>query len=243
MELSNEAKPSFGTGFSAVLRIFTSPSSVYPQIRAGLSIWPALIVIMIFSALLSVLNTPYEEEAGMMMMTTMVERGVLPEAALEEQAERGSTPAWQGVLKGGLGAPAGIILVAFFYWLIMLIFFGGVSFIQTFCLTIYVSFIGILYRLVNYLYLEFADVEITSIRDLVLDLSPAVLFGDSNSFFVLLISSLSIFAIWGLVLTINGFSILVQRPWQKVLIPTLIIAMLGYLIQTTFLWFAVGQIA
>ncbi len=241
MEMSQAAKPTFGDGFSAIFRIFTSPSTVYPQIRDGLSIWPVLIGIVLISAVLGVLNAPFNEEASLAMMSSMTERGVVPESVLEDQATAEPTPAWQSALGGGFGTVIMYLISGFFYWLILLIFFGSVRFLSVFSISLYVGLIGVLFQILNYLYLTFADVEITSMRDLVLDLSPAILFGQSTSFGVVFLSTLNIFAIWSTILLVKGFAILVGRSWKNTLIPTLIVTILGLLIQSIFLWFAMGQ--
>jgi len=243
MEMSQVDKPSFGDGFSAIFRIFTSPSTVYPQIRDGLSVWPGLIVIIILASIVGVMMTPYEDEASLMMVTSMSERGMVPKSAIEEQVAKGATPIWLSLLKAGGGTAIMVVGVSFFYWLILLIFFGGPKYLQTLKLVIYVSFIGVLSRFINWLYLKFADPEITSMKDMMLDLSPAVLFGDGTSFLGIFVSmAFNVFTIWSTILTVLGFSIILGRPWQKIIIPVLIISILGLILSTVVMWFAMGQV-
>ncbi len=221
MELSNEAKPSFGTGFSAVIRIFTSPSTVYPQIRDGLSVWPGLIVMVLLFLAIALVTAPIMQEA---VNASIIEQGQDPEAL-----------GFMGPLMVGgqvIGPIFFLMIVSFFYWLALTISFGGVKFWRVFTLTVYVTFISVLYQVINAAYLVLTKPEISDpskMQDVMLDLSLGSLFSEPG-FLQRFLSQLGLFAIWGLIIMISGAAVLTGKTRKQATWPILVIFLIGVLL-------------
>lgn len=216
-------KPGFGCGFSAIFRVFYAPGSVFTEIRDGLSLWPGLIGMVIILVLVATLMTP-----------------IIMEFAQGQMEAQGATGMGEGALKGimigsqvfqGLLA---LLVVTFFYWLALTVSFGGVGFGRVFALTIYTSFIGMLYQVLNLIYIQFSDVEIAGPQDLqagMLNLSLGALFPEGGGFFVNVLNMLGIFQIWGLVLMIMGAAVLTGKNRSQAALPILVIFLISVLVM------------
>ncbi len=214
MEMSQATKPSFGDGFSAIFRVFTSPGTVYPQIRDGLSVWPGIIVFVLVLLVINIAMAPVISEA---IDASIIEQGGDPE-----------TMGFMGpvmVISQMLRQIVIMLLIAFFYWLALTISFGGVSWGRVFALTIYVGFIGLLYQVINAIYLIITKPEISDpsrMQEVFLDLSLGSLFSEP-SFLQRVLSQLGLFQIWGLVLMIAGAAVITGKTQKQAAAPILVI--------------------
>ncbi len=221
MEMSQAAKPSFEDGFSAIFRIFTSPSTVYPQIRDGLSVWPGLIVMFVILIAISLAMGPVMEEA---INASIIEQGQDPDSI-----------GFMGpvmIASQILGQLIMILIIAFFYWLALTISFGGIGFGRVLTLTIYTGFIGILYQIINAVYLVMTKPEISDpskMQEVILDLSLGSLFSEP-SFLQRILSQFGLFQIWGLILMIAGAAVLTGKSQKQAAAPILVIFLIGVLL-------------
>ena len=217
------AKPGFGRGLSAILRIFYAPGSVFAEIRDGLSVWPGLIGLVIVLVLVATFMTP-----------------IIMEFAQEQMEAQGASGVGEGALKGimiGSQVFQGLLMllvVAFFYWLALTVSFGGVGFGRVFALTIYTSFIGMLFQILNLVYIRFSGVEISSPQDLqagMLNLSLGALFPEGGGFFVNVLNMLGVFQIWGLVLMIMGAAVITGKSRSQAAWPIMVIFLISVLVM------------
>ena len=228
------AKPAFGRGVSAIFRIFYAPGSVFTEIRDGLSFWPGLIGIAIVLVLVATFMSPF-----------------LMDVAQEQMDAQGGSGIGGGTLKGlmiGGQLFQGLlmlVIVTFFYWLALTVTFGGVGFGRVFALTVYTSFIGMLYQVLNLLYLIFSGAEISGTEDLragMLNLSLGALFPEGQGFLVNLLNMLGVFQIWGLVLMIMGAAVLTGKNRSQAAWPILVIFLLSVLVMAFLTGLAPGNV-
>ncbi len=226
MEMSQATKPSFGDGFSAIFRVFTSPGTVYPQIRDGLSVWPGLIVWILVLLAVNLALAPVISEA---IDASIIEQGQDP----ENMGFMGPVMVASQVI----GGVVMMLIISFFYWLALTISFGGVPFGRIFALTIYTGFVGLLYQVINAIYLIITKPEISDpsrMQESFLDLSLGSLFSEP-SFFSRILSNLGIFQIWGIILMIAGAAVVTGRTRGQVAAPVLVIVAIGVLLAAFFM--------
>lgn len=215
--------------FGAIPRIFTAPGAVAADIRSGLPWWPGLVVLIVVTLVLGLLMYPLQRE----LMILDVTSGSMKGAALDESGQLPAPLRWSligGVIGGPLiGLPVVLLLVAFFYWLALTITFGGAPFRRLFTLTVYTSFIGIAYQLINSLYLRFAGLELNSMKDLQsssLRLSLGALVS-GEGFLANFLGQIGIFQLWTLWVFVGGAALLLERKRNAVIPPILIVFLIG----------------
>jgi len=222
MEMSSvetsDLRPPLGSGFSAMFRIFSRPSSVFLQIRDGLSVWPGLIVWLLVILIVTLAIHPLMQDA---LNSSIVDRGADPQSMsfMEPLMIAGQV----------IGQLIALLVIAFFYWLALTVSFGTAPFGRVFALTLYTSFVGLLYQVINAIYLILTRPEIADPSQLpgaMLDLSLGSLFTE-RGFLPNLLSQLGLFQIWGLVLMISGAAVLTGRTRKQAAWPILAIFLIG----------------
>jgi len=226
------ARPGLGQAFSAPLRIFYAPSGVYTEVRDGLAWWPGLVLMMILAISMSVMLLPLQQE----LMVAEVQSGAMKGLELTEDGEL-PAPIRYGIVgtavAGGLLAvPVVLLIISFFYWLALLVTFGGAPFRKIFSLAIYTSFIGLAFQIINTIYLTMADLEMTGMSDFqesALDLSLGALMAEPG-FLTNVLRFFGVFQVWELVLFLSGVAVVMSRKRSAVLGPILVVAVLGALV-------------
>jgi len=110
--------------------------------------------------------------------------------------------------------------------------FGGAPFRRLFTLSVYTSFIGMAYQVINGLYLRFAGLEMTTLKDLQrssLKLSLAALAPDEG-FLAVLLGQIGVFPLWDLWVFMGGAARLLGRRRAAVAGPILVVFLLGSLV-------------
>lgn len=225
-------KPGWGRGLSAPLRVIYAPGGVLDEVRRGLPWWPGLVLVMLITLILALSLLPLQTE----LMAGEIRSGEMAKLELNED---GSLPdpvryGLFGAAFGGalLGVPLMLLAISFFYWLALLVTFGGAPFRRLFTLAIYTSFIGLLFQVCNLMYIKFGGVELTRLADFKtagLDLSLAALM-DSEGILTNLLRALGVFQIWELLIFIAGVALLMKRGRGAVAGPVLAIFVLGALV-------------
>ncbi len=234
MDIASTASPapSSHRAFSAPLRIFSAPASVMADVKAGLPWWPGLLML----ALLAFLFAP----TGLAMYTVQKELMTLDVAAGKMQGmaldELGHLPPpLRWTLIGGLvgapliGLPLILLASSFFYWLALTITFGGAPYRRLFALSVYTSFIGMAFQVINTLYLRFAGLELTTLKDIQhssLKLSLGALV-NSEGFLANLLDYLGVFQLWELWIFVGGVAALLERKRSAVAVPIVVLFALG----------------
>ncbi len=225
------SRPSLASAFSAPLRIFYSPGQVLTEVRDGLPWWPGLVIMMLVALALGIAILPLQQELMIQEIASgQGERSLTEDGELPDVVSYGLI----GAAIGGslLGVPIMLLIVALFYWLALLVTFGGAPYRSLFTLAIYTGFIGQVYQVINILYLKFADVEMTGMADFknaALDLSLAA-FTDGEGILAGFLKSMGVFQIWQLIIFIAGAALLMRKSKSAVLGPILVIFLLGALI-------------
>lgn len=226
---SPSAAPTIARAFGAIPRVFTAPGSVAADIRSGLPWWPGLAVLVILTLLAGLVMYPLQRDLMILDVTSGQMRG----AQLDDSGQLPAPLRWSligGVVGGPLiGLPAMLLLVAFFYWLALMITFGGAPFRRLFTLTVYTSFIGIAYQLINTFYLRFAGLELNSVKDLQtssLQLSLGALVS-GEGFLASFLSQIGVFQLWTLWVFIGGAALLLERRRSAVTPPILVVFLIG----------------
>lgn len=223
------AAPTSGRGFSAPLRIFSAPASVLADVKAGLPWWPGLILLAVLAFALALLMYPMQQE----LMTLDVSSGQMQGMQLDENGQLPGPLRWSllgGVIAGPLvGLPLMLLAVAFFYWLALTVTFGGAPFRRLFTLSVYTSFIGMAYQLINTLYLRFAGLELTTMKDIQhssLKLSLGALV-QSDGFLANFLGQIGIFQLWELWIFAGGVALLLERKRSAVIPPIVVVFLVG----------------
>ena len=234
MDIASTAAPppSSHRAFSAVLRIFSAPASVMADVRAGLPWWPGLLVLAVLAFLFAptgLVMYPVQQE----LTTLDVAAGKMEGMALDELGHLPPPLRW--TLIGGLigtpliGLPLILLTSTFFYWLALTITFGGAPYRRLFALSVYTSFIGMAFQVINTLYLRFAGLELTTLKDIQhssLKLSPGALV-NSEGFLANLLDTLGVFQLWELWIFVGGVAVLLERKRGAVAVPIVVLFVLG----------------
>ena len=231
-EATAPERPGLDRAFSAPLRVFYAPGEVFTEVRDGLPWWPGLVLMIILAVAMSLALLPLQQE----MMITEVQSGAMSQLELTEDGEL-PAPIRYGIIgtsfAGGiLGVPLVLLIVAFFYWLALLVTFGGAPYRKIFTLAIYTSFIGLAFQIINTIYFLVADLEMTGMSDFkeaALDLSLGALMSEPG-FLTNVLRVFGVFQIWELVLFIGGAAVLLGRKRGAVAGPILVVALLGALV-------------
>ncbi len=225
-------RPSLASAFSAPLRVFYAPGRVLDEVRDGLPWWPGMVIMILVALALGFAMLPIQQELAMQEIAS----GSRPGMELTDDGQL--PPAMRyvviGTVLGGglLGVPLGLLLVTLFYWLALLVTFGGAPYVRLLALYVYTGFIGLAYQVLNVLYLKFTDVEITSMADFkntTLDLSLAAFTG-GEGLLAGFLKSFGVFQIWELFIFVAGAALLMRKTKNSVLGPILVIFLLGALV-------------
>jgi hypothetical protein len=226
------AVPSSRRAFTAPLRIFSAPTSVLADVKAGLPWWPGLLVLVVLAFFFlqsGLLLLPLQRE----LMTADVAAGKMQGLKLDEVGQLPAPLRWSliGGLIGGplVGMPVMLVAVTFFTWLTLTITFGGAPFRRLFTLSVYSSFIGIAFQVINTLYLRFAGLELTTLKDLQhsslkLSLGAVV---EGEGFLANFLSQIGVFELWGLWILISGAALLLERKRSAVATPLLVLFLIS----------------
>jgi hypothetical protein len=232
------ARPSFGAGFSAALRIFFAPRGVLEQVKGGLSWWPGLILLVILMAIAMAVYMPVQMEA----MEAAMEAGTLPGLPPGADAEQAMGQMRTWTLVGGiagpvLGVPIMLLLTTLFYWLALVISFGEARYGRLFALGVYTGFIGMAYQLINVIYMRAVRPEVSGPQDLqaaALNFSLSAFLPDLRGFLASFLAQISLFSIWSLVLYIWGAALITGRRRGAVAWPVVIVFVLMALLAGLF---------
>ncbi|MBM4116234.1 hypothetical protein FJ251_00560 [bacterium] len=233
---SPSTAPEIARAFSAIPRVFTAPGSVAADIKAGLAWWPGLVVLIVLTLLAGILLYPLQRD----LMILDVGSGQMEGAQLDEGGGLPAPLRWSliGGTIGGplLGLPAVLLIVSFFYWLALMITFGGAPYRRLFTLTTYTSFIGIAYQLINTLYLRFAGLELNSMKDLQsssLEFSLGALVS-GEGFLANFLDQIGVFPLWTLWVFIGGAALLMERRRSAVTPPIVVVFLIGSVVAAFF---------
>ncbi len=224
------APPGFAAGFSAAARIYFAPSTVFQQIKTGLSWWPGLILMVVIGLIITGVSMPLQMEAMRMQM----ESGEMP--GLEEDGGEGvigtavTVTSYLGVL---FGVPIMMLIVAFFYWLALTVTFGGVAYGRIFCLTVYTSFVSLLFQVLNVIYLRLSAPEFSDAKELqaaALNFSLAAFLEDAEGFLYGFLGRFGLFEFWEIFLFVGGAALILGRRRGQVVWPVVVIFLLGAVI-------------
>jgi hypothetical protein len=226
---STTTRPSNRRAFTAVLRIFSAPSSVLADVKAGLPWWPGLAVLAGLALVLGLLMLPVNRE----LMTLDVASGQMQGMELGENGQLPAPLHWSliggAVLGPLLGLPLMLLAVTFFYWLALTVTFGSAPYRRLFTLSVYTSFIAMAYQVINTLYLRFAGLELTTMKDLqnsALKLSLGA-FVAEEGFLANFLGQIGIFQLWELWIFVGGVALLLERKRSAVAVPILVVFLLG----------------
>jgi hypothetical protein len=215
------SRPSLAAAFSAILRIFYAPRTVFEQVKAGLPWWPALVVLIVVATIAALLMLP------------------ITQALIESQmAKAGGHAGSAGAVAIGtslgqaiLGMPLlGLLLPAFFFWLALTIAFGGAPFGRLFTLLVYTGFVTLLFQLINSVFLRATNPEVSEPADLAaagLNFSLSVAMSEPKGFLFGFLSQIGLFPLWGFGLFVAGTGVLLGKRWQAVIWPLVIVFLLG----------------
>jgi hypothetical protein len=221
------SRPSMAAAFSAILRIFYAPRTVFEQVKAGLPWWPALAVMIVVAVIAALLMLPITQ--------------TLIESSMAKAGGQGGTAGNTGVIaiatslgQAILGMPLlGLLLPAFFFWLALTITFGGAPFGRLFALLVYTGFITLLFQLLNSGYLLATNPEISEPADLAaagLNFSLSVVMPEPEGFLYGFLSQIGLFPLWGFGLFVVGTAALLGKRWQSVVWPLAVVFLLGALL-------------
>jgi hypothetical protein len=231
METASSAapRPSVTRAFGAPLRIFSAPASVLVDVKTGLPWWPGLAVLAALALILGLLMLPVNRE----LMAMDVASGQMPGMALDENGGLPAPLHWSliggAVLGPILGLPVMLLAVTFFYWLALTVTFGSAPYRRLFALSVYTSFIAMAYQVINTLYLRFAGLELTTMKDLQhssLKLSLGALVA-GEGFLANFLGQIGIFQLWELWIFAGGVALLLERKRSAVAAPIVVVFLLG----------------
>jgi len=232
------ARPSFGAGFSAALRIFYAPRGVLEQVERGLNWWPGLILLVILMAVAMVIYLPVQMEAMEAAMESGTMPGLPPGADSEQAMDQMRTWTQVGSIVGPvLGVPFMLLLTTLLYWLALIISFGQARFGRVFALSVYTGFIGMAYQLLNAIYLRVARPEVSGPADLqgaALNFSLGAFLPEPGGFLGTFLGQIGLFSIWALVLYIWGAALITDRRRGAVAWPVIIVFLIMALLAGLF---------
>jgi hypothetical protein len=225
-------RPSLASAFSAPLRVFYAPGQVLSEIRDGMPWWPGMVIMMIVALALGFAMLPLQQD----LMAQEFASGARGDVTLTEDGELPAPVRYglMGATIGGglLGVPLMLLAVTLFYWLALLVTFGGAPYLRLLALSVYAGFIGLAYQVINIIYLKFADVEMTSMADFktaTLDLSLGA-FTSGEGILAGFLKTLGVFQLWELYIFVAGAALLMRKSKGAVFGPILVIFLLGALI-------------
>ncbi|GGA37574.1 membrane protein YknW [Kroppenstedtia guangzhouensis] len=182
----------------SLLGVLFSPTEQFERIREKPRFGMALTILMVLSVIILSLtglalveNPIYMEKAG------VEEAGLPPEAF--------TAITIGSMLFGGvIGTPVLLLLRSLFHWLFMMLFRGEASFKQLFSLNTHLYLLPVLSSLIYMVYLWVTGGGGTDPETLPTSLSAFV---SAEGFLKGLLGGIEIFAIWELILTASGLSI------------------------------------
>ncbi len=213
-------------GFARSLyEIFTDPAKVYARIDAGLAWWKAFIVMAVIAMAISVVITPFRNQALLPMFEN------LPPEQLERAQAQMKTFGFVGLIMVPIMMIVMFLIVAGIAHVAVNIMSPRANFKKMLSLLAFCGLIPMIEQIVGAAVIAARGIEsVESMADLKMSIGPAALLPDATGALEALLQSLSLFQIWYYVVLVLGIAAIFRMKRAQAVIAAVPVWLIGFLL-------------